>query len=222
MLKSIKTSVVAAILVGTAFIAQAQKNVTEGTLTYGMTYELGPDQQAMAAQLPAETKIKFSGNILKMEMEQGPAQITILSDGILKTGLLLVDVPIAQKQFAVKVTKEETEATMGKTPVFTDFKATGEKKKIGLYETEKYTYKDDKGVAAELWATTELQLPEGIVGEEFKGVKGTPIVFTRTQNGIKSTLTIKNVTEEKVGPISLEVPSGYEVTTMDALRSMGG
>ncbi|KEQ30237.1 hypothetical protein [Pedobacter antarcticus] len=222
MLKSIKTTVVAAILIGTAVIAQAQKKVNEGTLTYGMTYELTPEQKSMASQLPAETKFKFNGNILKIEMEQGPAKITILSDGLQKTGLLLVDVPIAQKQFAVKVTKEETEESMGKTPVLTDFKATGEKKKIGTYDTEKYTYKDDKGVQNELWATTDIQLPEGIIGEEFKAVKGTPVVFTRTQNGVKATVTIKNLNEDKVGPLTLDVPPSYELTTMDALRSMGG
>ncbi|WP_219226297.1 hypothetical protein [Pedobacter antarcticus] len=222
MLKSIKTTVVAAILIGTAVIAQAQKKVNEGTLTYGMTYELTPEQKSMASQLPAETKFKFNGNILKIEMEQGPAKITILSDGLQKTGLLLVDVPIAQKQFAVKVSKEETEESMGKTPVLTDFKATGEKKKIGVYDTEKYTYKDDKGVQSELWATTDIQLPEGIIGEEFKAVKGTPVLFTRTQNGVKATVTIKNLSEEKVGPLTLDVPANYELTTMDALRAMGG
>lgn len=222
MLKSIKTAVVATLLIGTAVIAQAQKKVTEGTLTYGLTYELTAEQKDLASQLPAETKFKFNGNILKIEMEQGPAQITILSDGLQKTGLLLVDVPIAQKQFAVKVSKEETEETMGKTPVYTDFKATGEKKKVGIYDTEKYTYKDEKGTQKDLWATTDIHLPEGIIGAEFKAVKGTPVLFTRSQNGVRATVTIKDLNEEKVGPITLDVPAGYELTTMDALKSMGG
>ena len=222
MLKSIKTSVLAVILISTAIIAHAQKKVSEGTLTYGITYELSPDQQAMAGQLPAETKFKFNGNVIKIEMEQGPAKITVISDGLTKTGLVLVDVPIAQKQYAVKNTREDTEAMMGKTPVLSDFKATGEKLAIGKYNTEKYTYKDDKGAAYELWATNDLQLPEGIIGEEFKSIKLTPVKFTRIQNGVKAILTIKDVVEEKVGPISMEVPSSYEVTTMDALKAMGG
>ena len=222
MLKSIKTSVLAVILISTAIIAHAQKKVSEGTLTYGITYELSPDQQSLAGQLPAETKFKFNGNVIKIEMEQGPAKITVISDGLTKTGLVLVDVPIAQKQYAVKNTREDTEAMTGKTPVLSDFKATGEKLMIGKYNTEKYTYKDDKGAAYELWATNDLQLPEGIIGEEFKSVKLTPVKFTRVQNGVKAILTIKDVVEEKVGPISMEVPSSYEVTTMDALKAMGG
>jgi len=222
MLKSIKTSVLAVILISTAVIAHAQKKVSEGTLTYGITYDLTPDQQSMASQLPAETKFKFSGDIFKIEIQQGPAKITILSDGINKNGLVLVDIPPMQKQYAVKTTKEETEQTMGKTPVLSDFKATGEKQKIGNYNTEKYTYKDDKGAPYELWATTDIQLPQGIIGAEFKDVKGTPIKFTRIQNNVKATVTIKDLTEDKVGPVSLEVPANYEVTTMEALRAMGG
>jgi hypothetical protein len=39
MLKSIKTSVLALILVSTAIIAHAQKKITEGTLVYGMKFK---------------------------------------------------------------------------------------------------------------------------------------------------------------------------------------
>jgi len=222
MLKSIKTSVLAAILISTAVIAHAQKKVNEGTLTYALTYELAPDQQSMASQLPTETKFKFSGNLFKIEMEQGPAKITVISDGVQKNGLVLVDVPVAQKQFAVKTSKEETEQMTGPTPVLSDFKPTGEKQKIGNYNTEKYTYKDDKGAPFELWATHDIQLPEGIIGAEFKNLGATPVKFVRVQNGVKANVTIKDLVEEKTGPLSLDVPAGYEVTTMEALKAMGG
>lgn len=222
MLKSIKTSVIAAILISSAVVASAQKKVNEGTITYGVTYDLTADQKSMAAQLPPETKFKFSGDILKVEIDQGPAKITILSDGAKRTGLLLVDIPMIQKQYAVKTTPDEADETMGKLPVLTDVKATGEKLKIGIYNTEKYTYKDDKGVVSELWATNDIQLPQGIIGLEFKDVKGTPVKFSRIMNGVKGTMTITNLTEEKVGPLSLAVPPAYELTTMDALKALGG
>jgi hypothetical protein len=222
MLKSIKTSVLAAILISTAVVAHAQKKVNEGTLTYAMTYELTPDQQSMASQLPAETKFKFNGNVSKIEMDQGGATIVIITDGVQKNGLVLVSIPMMQKQYAAKSSKEDTEAMMGKTPVFTDFKATGEKQKVGNYNAEKYTYKDDKGTAQELWATTDIELPIGVIGEEFKAVKGTPIKFTRSQNGVKANVTIKALVEDKVGPISLEVPAGYESISLADLKSMGG
>jgi len=222
MLKSIKTSVLAAILISTAIVAHAQKKVTEGTVTYGVVYELTPEQQSLASQLPAEAKLKFSGNILKSETEMQGASVVFLTDAIAKNGLVLVDIPMLQKQYAAKSTKEDTEQMMGATPKLTDFKATGEKLKIGTYNTEKYTYKDDKGAVTELWATTEVSLPQGVIGEEFSGVKGTPVKFTRTQNGVKATLTIKSLVEEKVGPLSLEVPAGYESISLADLKAMGG
>jgi hypothetical protein len=222
MLKSIKTSVLAAILISTAVVAHAQKKVNEGTITYGMTYELGADQQSLASQLPAETKYKFSGNISKIKMDQGGATIVFLTDGVTKNGLVLVSIPMMQKQYAAKSTKEDGEAMMGKTAVYSDFKATGEKMKIGNYNAEKYTYKDDKGAGLELWATTELVLPEGITGTEFKDVKGTPVKFTKTQNGIKATVVLKDVVEDKVGPLSLEAPAGYEAISLADLKAMGG
>jgi len=222
MLKSIKTSVLAAILISTAVIAHAQKKVTEGTLTYAVTYDLSPDQKALAAQLPPETKFKFNGSLIKLEMEQGPAKITVINDAVEKTGLVLVDVPIAQKQYAVKTTKADNEQMMGKTPVLSDFKATGEKQKIGNYNAEKYTYKDEAGTSYELWATNDIQLPDGISGSEFKALGATPVKFSRVQNGVKANIMIKALVEEKVGPISLAVPPSYELTTMDALKAMGG
>ena len=222
MLKSIKTSVLAAILISTAVVAHAQKKVNEGTITYGMTYELSADQQSLASQLPAETKYKFSGNISKIEMDQGGATVVFLTDGVTKNGLVLVSIPMMQKQYAAKSTKEDGEAMMGKTAVYSDFKATGEKMKIGNYNAEKYTYKDDKGAALELWATTELVLPEGITGTEFKDVKGTPVKFTKTQNGIKATVVLKDVVADKVGPLSLEAPAGYEAISLADLKAMGG
>lgn len=222
MLKSIKTGILASILISTALIANAQKKINEGTITYGMEYDLTADQQAFASQLPTESKVKFNGSISKIEMEQGPASITILKDNASNAGLILIDVPVAQMQFAVKQGKEEYEKAKANAPKLSDFKATGEKKEINGYNAEKYTYKDDKGANYELWATNDIELPASFSGEDFKDVKGTLVKFTQFQNGVKSTLTLKNIKEEKNGPFTLEVPSGYEIKTMEEIMAMQG
>lgn len=222
MFKSIKTGVLAIILISTAIIARAQKKITEGTLTYGMEYSLTAEQEPMAAMLPKETTVKFKDNLSKVELSQGPALIKIIGDKSTKTGLLLIDVPIAQKQFAVKMSKEDMDKSKEGAPKFSDFKATGEKQKVGNYNAEKYTYKDSNGAAYELWATTDFDLPEGYKEDEFKDVKGSLIKFTMFQNGVKSTLTLKNLKEEKIAPLSLEIPKGYEVKTMDEIKAMQG
>lgn len=222
MFKSIKTGVLAAILITTAIIARAQKKITEGILTYGMEYALTSDQEAMAAMLPKQTIVNFKDNLAKIELNRGAALIKVISDKTSKTGLLLIDIPIAQKQFAVKLSKEDIEKSKEGSPGFSDFKATGEKQKIGTFDAEKYTYKDSNGAGYELWASTDIELPDGYKDDDFKDVKGTLIKFTLFQNGIKSTLTLKNIKEEKIAPLSLEIPKDYELKTMDEIKAMQG
>ncbi|MFD0941436.1 hypothetical protein [Pedobacter boryungensis] len=220
MFKSMKTGVLAAILISSAIYAHAQKKITEGSVTYTMDYALTAEQEPMAAQLPSETKVKFNGPISKIEIEQGPATISVFRDLASNTGLLLIDVPVAQWQYAVKQTKEDYDKANAASPKMSDFKATGEKKMIGSYNAEKYTYKDDKGGTYELWATNDVELPTGFSGQEFKDVKGTLLKFTRFQQGVKATLTVKGINEEKVGPLTLEVPKGYEVKTMEEIMAL--
>ncbi|QIL41986.1 hypothetical protein G7074_23585 [Pedobacter sp. HDW13] len=224
MFKSIKTSVVALILVASAVIAHAQKKMTEGTLTYGLVYKLTEEQKAAMGgqEPPAELKVKFNNGLTKIEMEQGPALIGIVSDNNDKTGLLLIDVPIAQKQFAVKQSKEDIEKAMGALPKFSDFKATGEKQTVGGFNAEKYTFKDDKGGTHELWATKDVELPNVGAQNYFPGLAAFPVKYTLVQRGIETTTTLKSIAEGKVGPISKEVPTGYEVVTMEDLAKMQG
>ncbi|WP_394341003.1 DUF4412 domain-containing protein [Pedobacter yulinensis] len=203
--------------------AQAQKKINEGSLTYGVEYKLTKEQQDMmqGMPLPNETKLKFNGNITKIEMEQGPALISIITDNAQKTGVMLVDVPVAQKQFAVKQTKEDIEKVMGTTK-YSDFKATGEKQTIAGYNAEKYTYKDDKGTSHELWATKDVELPQIGAASYFPELKAFPVKYSVVQNGVGVTATLKSLKEEKIGALSIAVPSGYEVTTMEDLMKMGG
>lgn len=222
MFKSVKTGFLAALLVGSAIIANAQKKISQGTVIYGVEYSLPPEAAAMASQLPKEQKIKFNGDIMRIDMQQGPAAIGILQNYATKTGLMLIDVPIAQMQYAVKMSKEDNEKAEAMSPKLSDFKATGEKQKVGNYNAEKYTYKDDKGGSYELWATTEIELPTNFHGEQFNGIKGALVKYTTFQNGTKVTLTLKSVNEDKVGPFSLEVPSGYELKTMQEIMAMQG
>lgn len=209
MFKSIKTGVVALILVSTAIIAHAQKKIAEGTLVFAVT----------ANGTTTDVKTKFNGNLTKIEIENGPAMINIISNTADKTGLLLIDVPVAQKQFAVKVSKAETEAQEALLPKYSDYKATGEKQTIAGFNAEKYTYKDDKGGAHELWATKDLDIAAITNGGFFKGLGAFPVKYSAVINGVNSDLLLKSLSEAKVGAISLEIPTGYDIVTMEELKA---
>lgn len=222
MLKTIKGGLFALLLMGTAGYAQAQKKITEGTAVFTVKYSLPADMAQMENMLPAESKIKFKNSLMKSNMEQGPALITVIADKSTETGLLLLDVPIAQMQYAVKMTKADMDETKKGAPIFSDFTPTGEKKTIATYNAEKYTHKDDKGATYELWITQDIELPDGMKEDDFKTLKGTPVMYTSFRNGIQSTLTLKSLKQEAVGDISLTVPAGYELKTMEELKSMQG
>lgn len=212
MIKSIKTGVLALILVSTALIVHAQKTVTEGTMTFDV----------VANGAKTEVKNKFNGDLTKIEMAAGPALINVISNTATKTGLLLIDVPVAQKQFAVKISKEETEKQEAALPKYSDFKATGEKQVIATLNAEKYTYKDEKGASHELWATKDIEIPALKGKGYFKGLDAVPVKYTALVNGVESNMTLKSISTNKVGAISMDIPSGYELTTMDELRAMQG
>lgn len=223
MFKSIKTGVLAAILISTTIFAHAQKKINEGIATYTAVYAPTADQEAAASMMPKETKIKFSGNLFSLSIEAGPAIINVTQDMVTLNGLTLIDVPVAQMQFAVKTDKAAYEKETADFPKFSEFKATGEKKMVAGYNAERYTYKDNKGGSHELWTTTEVELPTGLFGPEFKDVKGTLVKYTAFQQGaLKATMTLKSLSEDKVGKLSLEVPKGYEVKTMEELKAMQG
>lgn len=223
MFKSIKTGVLAIILIGTAIIAKGQKAFESGTITYGVEYLLSDDQKKAIdpSVLPSESKVEFNGNLAKVQIDMGMAMLKVINDASVNHALILVDIPMIQKQYAAKMSKEEVDKQNGSI-IYSDFKATGEQQKIGGYNTEKYTYKDNNGADYELWATTEIKLPLGANPRGFKDLKATAIKFVNIQDGVKTLMTLKNVTEGNVGPFSLEVPKGYELKTMEELKAMRG
>lgn len=218
-----KTGVIAFLLLGTAALAQAQKKIDQGTATYGVAYELTAEQKSMVDEsiLPTETAVEFNANLARVKLDFGAALINVISDATTKTALQLIDVPMVQKQFAVKMSAEEVAKVRG-TSKYSNFKGTGEKQTIAGYNAEKYTYNDDKGGNFELWLTKDVQLASGAEYEEFAALKGTPVKFPQFSNGVKSTYTLKSIKEGKVGPLSMAIPQGYEVKTMAELQAMQG
>jgi len=213
MLKSIKTSVIALILVSTAIIAHAQKKITEGTIVYGIKYKIS------APGAPEQQKVKFNGDISKLELEFGPAAIGVLLDIKSGAGLTLVDIPVAQKQLAAKMSKADMDESKNSRPQYSDFKATGEKKTVGGYNAEKYTFKDSKGGAGELWATTDVDVPVNIATADFKDIKGFVVLIDTPE----ATITLKSLTEGKVGELSItKIPAGYDEITYADLKAMQG
>lgn len=218
-----KTGVIAFILVSTAVLAQAQKKIEQGTVTYSVSYELTPDQKSGfdESTLPTESVVEFNKNLARIQMDLGAALVKVISDSDTKTALLLVDVPIAQKQFATKMSAEDVAKQRGDTK-YSNFKPTGQKQTIAGYNAEKYTYSDNKNVNYELWLTKDVQLAKGAEYEDFAALNGTLVKYSMNVNGVKSNYTLKSIKEGPIDKLSMEVPAGYELKTAAEMSAMQG
>jgi hypothetical protein len=221
MFKSIKTGVIAFILLGTAALAQAQKKIDQGTVTYAVTYELSPEQKSMEDVLPKEHVMEFNNNLGRIQMDFGAALIKVISDADTKTALVLIDVPMAQKQFATKMSAEEVAKQRGDTK-YSNFKPTGQKQSIAGYNAEKYTYTDNNNANYELWLTKDVRLAKGAEYEDFAPLNGTPVKYSMAVNGVKSNYTLKGIKEGSVAKLSMDVPAGYELKTAAEMAAMQG
>jgi hypothetical protein len=223
MFKSIKTGVIAFILLSTAALAQAQKKIEQGTVTYAVSYEFTPEQKSMVDQstLPTESVLEFNNNLARIQIDLGAALIKVINDSDTKTALVLVDVPIAQKQFATKMTAEDVAKQRGDIK-YSNFKPTGQKQTIAGYNAEKYTYTDNKNANYELWLTKDVRLAKGAEYEDFAPLNGTPVKYAMTVNGVKSIYTLKSIKEGPVAKLSMEVPAGYELKTAAEMAAMQG
>ncbi len=223
MFKSIQKGLFAYLLMGSAVLAHAQKKYTEGSITYHTTYFPTEEQKMAADLLPKEIIFYFKDNFVKNTIQiEKVVEVTQIQHLENFERLMLVDMAALDMKIATKMNKEEYMAEAAKQPKLIDFKSTGEKKKIGTYQAERYTYKDHKDNSYELWATEDVLLPTHFFGEEFKDVKGTLLIYTTFQDNLKVTLTFKQLEEGKVDPISLEVPEGYELVTGEEFKTMQG
>lgn len=225
MFKTIKIAIVA-VLCATGVVANAQKKITQGTITYALEYNLSADKQAMAAMLPQEYIMSFKNDLSKFKIDMGMFSSLIVYSNTTKESLSLTDVPIQNKKIAVKMNKEQTEKMAEMQGGNKDFEitTTTEKKLIANYNCTKYVCKDKKsGSLTEVWATQDVAVPSNTLTTMFKNINGVPIQFSTDAAGVKTKITVKTIVEENVDDINMIVPKDFEIMLFDDLiNQMGG
>jgi hypothetical protein len=225
MLRTLKIGMLV-LLCATGIAANAQKKITEGTITYGLKYDLTADKQAMAAMLPQEYKVNFKGDLSKFKMDMGMFSTLVIYNNQTKETLSLTEVPIQSKKIAVRMNKEQTLKMAEMQGRNKDFEVTPttEKKVIAGYNCTNYICKDkDSGSQINVWATNDVETPANTITTMFKGVNGVPIQFSTNSNGMKIEITVKSIVEGKVDDINMDIPKEFEIMSFDDLmKQMGG
>ncbi|MGI4727446.1 MAG: hypothetical protein ACRYGB_02655 [Janthinobacterium lividum] len=194
------------------FAAQAQKSITEGVIVYSVTTN---GQQN-------EAKNYFKGDSSAYQLQQGPADIKIISDDKAEYRAILVDVPVASIKKAAILTPADMEQMKSMEPTFTSTPTT-ETQTIAGFKCKKVTAKDSKsGKTYDVWVTNDVTTPTNSLTKYYSNFGGMPVKFSISQMGQQVDVLLKSITAEKVKPGTFAVPTDFEKITMQELMSMRG
>ena len=203
--------------------------IKEGSITYAMTMEgLPPEQAAMMGDM--ELKSTFKNGKALSEMSSMMFTNQTLID---EKGMVMLMEQMGNK-IAVKQTKEEMEKEEAKQkdkPADPKIEYINEVKTIAGYECKKAIVttvgKDKKEEKTEMWYCDKFENPnkegKGRGQSIMKGLKGVPFEYSGGQGGMKFKMVAKEVSTEPVPDSKFELSTeGYKTMTMDELKAMQG
>ncbi len=215
-MKKIFLTVVA---IASMFAAEAQIN--EGAITYAVTMEgLPPEQASMMKGM--ELSMMFKNKKSRAEFSSAMMTTTSVNDD--NGSLTLMD-GMGQKSF-IKMSKADLEKDSKKNP---DPKITytEEKKTIATYECKKaiVEVKDQKGETQKVnvWFTEKIPYTSGGKMNQFKGLKGAPLEFEAAQGPYKMKFSATKVSLSPVADSEFILSTeGYTEMKSDDLKKMQG
>ncbi len=203
--------------------------IKEGTITYAMTMEgLPPEQAAMIGDMELKSTFKNTKVLTEMSSMMFTNQ-TLVDD----KGLVMLMEQMGNK-IAIKQTKEEMdkeEAKQKDKPADPKIEYTAETKMIAGYECKKAIItmvgKDKKEEKMDIWYCDKFanNNKEGKGrGQAFmKGLNGMPFEYSGAQGPMKFKMVAKEVSVEPVADSKFELSTeGYKMMTMDELKAMQG
>lgn len=207
--------------------------ITKASVTYDLEFSSDdPNVQAQLGMMQgSEFTMTFAGDNSKTEMKMGSVMTnTTIINGEEKKGLMLMSgmvgnkaVPMSEEEINENKQDQSEESDSEESDV--EVEKTGDTKEIAGYNCEKVIITTEKGDAMIMWVTDEIK-PSRTDGRFIRnGIGGFPLAMDFAQNGVELKFQAKEVKtkfEKKEKDIfSIEVPEGYEVTTMDAIQGMG-
>ncbi|MCP4438355.1 MAG: hypothetical protein GY810_05370 [Aureispira sp.] len=199
----------------------------EGHIVYGMEMEGNP----MAAMLGDITLgLYFTERHAKMEMNMGSMMnTTTVVDNKDKKGIVLMSIPMMQKNNASKLDKEylekatEDQANQKPTKVEYDPKS---KKTIAGYDCYKAIVElANLEEPAIVYITEKLKPNTEGLNMKFANLKGFPLYYEIKQQGMTITMEAKEISTKAPDKsmFSLEIPAEYtEVDIEDLMEGLGG
>jgi GLPGLI family protein len=217
-------SLMAASVFGALNIANAQ--IKEGSITYSMTIEgLPPEQAAMMEGM--EMKTIFKNNKSRSEVNSAFMNSVTVTDG--KGGFVTLMDGMGQKSY-IKGNTEDAKKKSKSSEKEPKITYTDDKKTIAGYDCKKAIIEaetENKEVSkVNVWYTDKIAPVEGGMGGrggQFKGLKGVPLEFDMPQGPMNIKVSATKISTESVSDDLFNVSTeGYTEMDPDAMRGMGG
>ena len=198
-------------LTATTISANAQKNYTEGVISYSTE---------MRGQ-PADVKQYFTADSSVAVITFGPAVVKVMTDAKHDYLAVTVDVPIASMKKAGIATPSELEEGMAGLPTFT-FTPTAETKQISGFNCKKVVAKDSKsGKTYDVWVTNDVTVPAVAMPFYYTSIGGFPVQYTAFQQGQEQSITISSVADGKAPAGTFAISKDFEKGSLADLNPGG-
>lgn len=190
--------------------ASAQKNLTEGTITY----------KTDVRGQPMTVTQYFRPDSNAQTFEAGPAKIKLLSDANYKFFAVVVDVSAFNVKKAAIYTPDEIDQVMSSLPSFT-FTPGTETKQISGFNCKKVTATDTKTQKTyDVWVTNDITVPASSIPKYYREAGGVPIQYTAFQQGQSTTVTVDKVEAGKAPAGTFGIPPDFDKISKDDLEAM--
>ena len=197
-------------LTSTILSANAQKKLTEGTITI---------QTDMRGQTVTMTQY-FRPDSNAQSFEAGPAKIRLLTDANYKSFAILVDVSAFNVKKAAIYTPDEIDQVVASLPSFT-FAPTTETKQISGFNCKKVIATDTKTQKTyDVWVTNDVSIPTTSIAKYYAAAGGVPIQYTAFQQGQSTVVTITAITDAKAPAGTFSIPADFDKISKDDLEAM--
>lgn len=205
-----------AILFLTQISLFAQGNF-EGKIVYQISYkDLPAEMKNYEAMLPKEMTIQLKGNKSRVEQNQMMGRNVVVSDMDRKNGFM--EMEMGGQKLRMNISTEEFDQQESKIE---NIEYVNETRNIAGYPCKKAIIKDDGGnLVMTLFYTEKIK---NRAQKQFIGLKGFPLEYSMTQNGINMLMTASVVSEESISDGIFEKSEGFQdISQADLQKMMGG
>lgn len=200
--------------------AQAQKVLSEGTLTYDVSVQTGSAEPKLADMFDgAKATVYLKGSHSRSELSSTLGTSTTIFDS--KDGLGVVLREYGSQKILIKLNRDNWKDKNRKYDGIT-FENTGETKKIGEYPCEKMIARLKDGSSFIIWFTRQVRLENNDYDGLFRTMPGLPMEYESMAGGLRIRYTLSRISFDPVPVQKFEFPrSGYRELTYEESLHVG-